>query len=794
MSDLDFAFAWEGGSAVVGPWKDLQVVSFRGKEAVSQLYHYEITLAAKAPAPEVDPHDLVHARATLRIRTLTQPGYKVVHGVVTQAEELYPFPGGMTYRVVLEPTLVRAAHRRRCRIFLEKTTRQIIETVLQDDPSLTLAQGATVDPDDGNMAEYAPAKERFTWRVTDTSRLDQIAARPYCVQYNESDLAFVQRLLEAEGIAYHVENGDGTSLLVLSDADGGRARLHPFQPLGVGVDGREITHVKLGARLRPRTVTFADYNWKKPQLSMVTTQGEKQGAELFDYEYPGGYPETPNQGAPLAKAALERFQTEADYAVLDGKARLLSAGSVFLLEHAKTRYEGEYLVTELESRGEQHGILPNDPGVGTENPFNVRLECARRGKNGQVAESGFRPARRTPRPRIVGSQTAFVTAEPSAPGAEINVGGPPDNEIGCVRLRFHWDKDEARLAKEPSSTWVRVSQVFAGGGQGGVWHPRVGVEVIVEFEEGDPDRPLVTGRVYNGANRPPPGPATYSTLKSFTSPGNGKYNEFAFEDAAGNEAITLHAARDWNSSVGRNRSENVGLSSSSTVAMDRTEATGNNRTASVGSNNTECVGQNEMITVGNNQTLSVGLNQTQTIGLNHTMIVGGNQAITVAGGQTTSVAGNASSTVEGSSDATVQGSQATSISGDHTITVGGQQSLVASGAQALHSSASQAVSAPTQTFAADGMQALNSSTQQTTTATHVVDASGSSTLTSPTVTVNSATLTLNGDGSVTIKGGSITIQGGTIGVKGGSVSVNGAPVTVNGGGLINMAAGLIKLN
>src|SRR5262249_2717715 len=206
MSTSDFKFAWEHASAPDGPWAHLHVVRFEGREQLSALYRYELTLLARAPAAEIDPHDLVGARATLRIATLTLPAYKLVHGVLVEAEEIAPVPEGMLYRTVLMPPLVRASHRTRCRIFLEKTTRQISEAGLQADPNLTLDPAASVVDDAGDLASFEPAAEKFTWRMADPSRLDDVRVRPYCVQYNESDLAFVARLLEEDGLSYHVEN------------------------------------------------------------------------------------------------------------------------------------------------------------------------------------------------------------------------------------------------------------------------------------------------------------------------------------------------------------------------------------------------------------------------------------------------------------------------------------------------------------------------------------------------------------------------------------------------------------
>lgn len=269
MTTHDFAFAWEHADRFDNPWAHLQVIRFVGHEEISALYHYEITLLAKLPVPEADPHALIGARATLRIATLTRPAFKLVHGVVVEVEEIAELPEGMLYRIVLMPPLVRARHRTRCRIFLDKTTRQIVEAVLMGDPNLTSEDGAMVDEVEGSTAKFNPAMERFCWRITDPSRLDDVRARPYCVQYNESDFAFVSRLLEEEGISYHIENGAGVCLLVLSDADSGKARLEPFVPLKKSVEGRDVSALKLGARMRETAVRLSDYDWRKPALDLT---------------------------------------------------------------------------------------------------------------------------------------------------------------------------------------------------------------------------------------------------------------------------------------------------------------------------------------------------------------------------------------------------------------------------------------------------------------------------------------------------------------------------------------------
>ena len=811
MQDTEFTFACED---LADPSNQLRVIRFHGREAISSLYRYEIVLLAKSSAPEIDPHDLIQRRATLRMVTRTAPAYRVVHGIITEAEELHPVNEGMLYRVTIEPPLVRASHRKRSRIFLEKTLRQILRAVLEGDPNLLYADGASVEADDGDTG-FAPAAEAFTFRVADISRLDSVAARPYVVQYSESDFAFISRLLEEEGISYHFENGHEKCLLVLSDQDHGKARLDPFLPLAGDVAHREVTSIQLGSRLRPTAVFLDDYNWRKPALDMLAEKREaaRAGQDLFDYSYPGGYADTPTQGAPLATARLERYDVEAEYAVVRSRARPLFAGAIFRLDHAKNHYDGEYLVTRLEARGHQEGGM-SQGDAHAEGPYTATLECARRGRNGAAAESHFRPAQGTPKPRILGSQTAFVTADPSSQGAEINVGGPEGGEIGCVRLRFHWDREERRLAKEPSSCWVRVSQVFAGIGQGAVFHPRVGAEAIVDFIDGDPDRPIITGRVYNGANLPPSGPSspTKSTMKTFTSPQDGKFNEFSFEDKPGAEEVKIHAARDWNSDVGNNRSENVAVDSSSSAGSNRSESTGSDRSTSVGANNTESIAANESIAVGANQSLAVGANQSAAIGANQTLLVGANQsmaigsnqdvsvgadqAVSIGGSATTSIGSDSATSIGASSSTTIGAASSTTIGGGQSTVVTGADTFTATGPQTLHSDAMQTVTAPTQTLSADGEQTLNSMIHAVNAGVMASRKAGALAATEAPVTIitGDAVLVLTGPITV-INGGMISINGsGTVAINGGTVDVTAGGVSVNGGGKIDMQAGIIKLN
>jgi type VI secretion system secreted protein VgrG len=802
MLHPDFDFSWEHAASPDGPWAHLSVVRFRGREELSALYRYDLVLLARGAAAEVDPHDLVGARATLRIATLTTPAHKLVHGVVVEAEELGLVPEGMLYRAVLMPPLVRARHRTRSRIFLEKTMRQIVEAVLLGDPELVLDPAAVVEDDLGLTSTFAPAAEKLSWRVADPSRLDDPRVRGYCVQYDESDLAFVARILEEEGLSYHVENGTGLCLLVISDGDEGKARLDPFDPIGPGVPARHVGALKLGARLREKTVRLADYDWRKPALDLgAEAKGERE--DLFEHRWPGGYGDDKALGEPLARARLDRFHVEASFATGEGQCRVLGAGSVFRLAHERDRYEGEYLVTKLDVRGEQGGVATVQAHAASDVPFACSFECARRGRGAVAEASRFRPARVTPRPRIVGTQTAVVTDEPSSKGAEIHVGGPPGAEIGCARLRFHWDRDATRLAKEPSSCWVRVSQTFAGQGEGAMWHPRVGCEVIVDFLDGDPDRPIVTGRVYNGQNRPPgpaSGAATVSLFKSFSSPGGAVNNSFGFDDTAGSEQVAMNAGKDWNSTVGHDRNETIANDSTSSVSVDRTESTGSNRSTSVGSNNAETVGADESVAVTANQTISVGSNQTVGVGANQAITVGADRTDAVGANQTTTVGADDKLTVAANQTVGIGANQKVSVGANLEQSVGGTRTVSVTGvsAETVTSARTVTVTGPmTHTVTGPATLAASADVKQTAgagyeigsgAATKVIAGTEMTLTAGAAMKVQGADVTINAAGSITLSAGGSTIK-----IGGGGIEINGGAVKVAGGS-VDVTGGVVNIN
>lgn len=784
----DFTFHWDGGS---NEWGDLFVVRFDLDERISAPFEARILLQSHDPEAALDPYDLVQKLGTLRILTRVVPAVRCLHGIIASAEDRGPTRIGALYEIVLQPPVVRAMHRKRSRIFLEKTTKEIVEAVLTGDPKLSGAD-PKAEPLDHLTDPFCVPEEHFAWRVKDPTRIEDVKARPFVVQYEESDFAFISRLLEAEGISYHFEHTEKAVVFVMTDHDEGRQKLDPREPLGPSILGRHLERVRVGARMRPSRVTLVEYNWTKPKLDM-RAESDASESDLFVQSYPGAYVESPDHGAPLAKAKLERFLTEARWATAEGSTRVLGAGSVFTLEHSVARYSGEFLVSHARSIGVSAGELTADQTDVVQlplgEPFRVEVELVRRGSADRVEESKFRPAIETPKPRILSTQTATVTDEPSTRGAEIHVGGPEGNENGSVRLRFHWDTDTARHDKEPTSCWVRVSQVFAGAGGGAVFHPRVGTEVIVSYDDGDPDRPIVVGRVYNGiqpASAEGKGAATVSTLKSLASPGGKVFNELSFDDTAGKEKVSLTAGKDWNSEVGNDRTEHVTNNSGSTVDVDRSEDTGANRKTSVGADNSETVSGSETVSITGSQTMNVGVDQNVGVGANQTTGVGGSRGISVGASQHVSIASTHSVSVGASETYTVGATQDVTVGAVKTESIGAALNL--------------SVGA-TMTVAVGAIHSRSAPVDITNSPSHIVNSTETAINASAKALIQSALIELLAGGEVTIQaatvnvaaGGELNLSGGTVNIKGGSVSVEGGAVKI-AGGVTDITGGVVGVN
>jgi type VI secretion system secreted protein VgrG len=430
--------------------------------------------------------------------------------------------------------------------------------------------------------------------------------REYCVQYQESALAFVSRLCEDEGIYGFVEpNADAGETLVFADDSTTAAPMTgdpelPLRPRSAMVEsGDAIYALRERERVRSGKFVLRDFDFKRPKLDMTATAEAKERATLEVYDYPGGYFE-PSEGQRLAAVRLEEEQVERRTLEIEGVCARLAVGHTITIADA-AEADGEYFVFSVAHSYAHQGGSPRYVARARLVPKAVR----------------YRPPRLTPLPLIEGPQTATVVAPAGLPTETIHT----DEHARC-KVRFHWDR--SGVTDDKASCWMRVSQLQTSGS---MVLPRLDWEVVVEFLEGNPDRPIVTGRLYNGVFMPPyalPEGKTRTAIKTASSPGGGGSNEIRLEDKAGSEEIMMHAQYDMKVVVANN--------SKRTIGNNETVVVGNNSSSQVGGNQTTKITKGTQSTVGGDQTVSVGGNRKVEVNA----VTG----LTAHGSSSTSVGGN----------------------------------------------------------------------------------------------------------------------------------------------------------
>jgi type VI secretion system secreted protein VgrG len=435
--------------------------------------------------------------------------------------------------------------------------------------------------------------------------------RDYCVQYRETDFNFLSRLMEEEGIHYFFEHEEGKHTLVLADSPQANAPC-PGQEIaryqmsaGGWLEEDVIGGLERSQEIRPAKHTLNDFNFEAPNTDLtvnVPTRLTLGPGEREIYDYPGLYAKK-EAGDRLARIRMEEDEARITTVVGQSNCRAFTSGYRFRLAFF---YRGdmnnkEYVLTSLDHQAEQAWE------DNAELAYHNRFACI-------PHEVPYRPLRKTSRPVVHGTQTAIVVGPA---GEEIHT-----DEHGRVKVQFHWDREGKK--DENSSCWIRVSQVWAGAGWGGICIPRIGQEVIVDFLEGDPDRPIITGRVYHGVNKPPyelPKGKVISGLKSDSTPGGGGYNEMAMDDTKGTEKITIHAQYDMNTTVEHDQTNTVKNNRSTKVVVDDTLNVDANRTVHVKAKLTETVdtGQEVTVSAGYKETISGGATSDISGGLTRTV-------------------------------------------------------------------------------------------------------------------------------------------------------------------------------
>ena len=552
---------------------DFKVLEFQGREAISQPYRFDLELVSERP--DLDLESLLHRPAFLAFA----PDGSGIHGLVHQAAQGESGQRLTRYRLMLVPQLAYLAHRTNQRIFQHLSVPQIVAQVLEEHGIQADAYRFQLGP-----VIYPP--------------------REYCVQYDETDLHFLQRLCEEEGIHYHFQHSTAGHVLVFGDDQTVFPKLTATayqQDSGLVADQPVIK--RFGLRLETRTsrVTRRDYDFEKPRLSMEAAFHSDFQPDLEDYDYPGRFTERA-RGKHLSQRALERHRH--DYELAEGESdqpQLASGHFLPLGEHPRSDWNQLWLLTEVLHEGKQPQVLEEsvtnhvDNGDGFVQGYRNRFSAT-------PWDIPYRPALSHPKPKVLGSQTAVVTGPA---GEEIHC-----DEYGRVKVQFHWDREGQ--ADDKTSCWLRVSSSWAGDRYGGIAIPRVGMEVLVTFLEGDPDQPLVTGCLYHKEHQVPydlPANKTRTVFKTLSSPGGGGYNELRIEDRKGAEQIYLHAQRDWDENIEHDQKIRVGHERHDTVeANSYSEFKAEEHRTTHADRRTE-IRANDHLTVGNSQHLKIGTGQ-----------------------------------------------------------------------------------------------------------------------------------------------------------------------------------------
>jgi type VI secretion system secreted protein VgrG len=558
------ATGWQFTLALPGV-EDVAVIDFTHREQLSAPFELSVRFASRDG--HLSATDILDREATL---TIWQDGeaLRTVHGIVSEFARGDRGHRRTFYRVKIQPALWRFGLRHNSRIFQDVSPLTVLNTLCDKHGLTDIAFAATREPE----------------------------TREYCVQYRETDLAFVERLAAEEGLFYFHEffetdgeaggekSNSAAHRLVFADAP--QVLTHLGERSYHGRAGgtpprRHVRKLQQFARVAPTSVTLKDYSFKRPAYSQLQdhlADGLEEHAQRVDYEhydYPGRYKRDAS-GEAFTRIRLEALRQDASTASAESDLPELAPGVRFsLTDHDLSDLNRDWQVLGVVHHGKQPQALEEDGILQGDEQNDVQGEGGgmTRYHNELVlmpAEMAWRPEP-NPRPRVDGPQVAFVVGPD---GEEIHC-----DEYGRVKVQFPWDRyaepntagAEGEAAERGASAWLRVSQDWAGGGYGSLAIPRIGHEVIVSYLEGDPDQPLITGRVYNAVNTPPyelPAHKTRTVIRTQSHQAEG-FNELRFEDEAGEEQIWLHAQKDLELLTNNNRTEEIGNDSHLTVHRHR---------------------------------------------------------------------------------------------------------------------------------------------------------------------------------------------------------------------------------
>ena len=661
----------------------LLIKSMTGTEQLGRPFQYELVLLSENH--ENDYRDIIGQSVTVSVDKKSG-GQRCFNGFVSRFAQTRFESELVEYQATVVPWLWFLTRTSDCRIFQNLTVPEIIAQVFRD-------YGFT-QFEDRLHGEYIP--------------------REYCVQYRETSFNFVSRLMEQEGIYYFFEHKAGGHTLVLCDSISSHLEFPGYEELTYrprqerSTDQERLWSLVVQHEIQPGTWALNDFDFQNPKKNLLTNavvDHSHAAAKYERFDYPGLYQEF-RDGERYSRVRLEEQQVGYETYRGEGDARGICTGARFTLKgHPREDFGHEYLTIGTQYRIESDAFESLEE-ADHQFVFEASLMAI-------DSSQPFRPARTTPQPVVQGPQTAIVVGPP---GEEIHT-----DSFGRVRVQFHWDRYSK--ADQTSSCWVRVAQVWAGRKWGSIYTPRIGQEVIVDFLEGDPDRPIVTGRVYNGDHMPPyelPAQATLSTLKSLSSKGGGGFNEIRFEDKKSEEQLFIHAERNLDLRVKADAKETV------------------------------CGGYN--LIVGGGKLESVEKDRQTTLKANEIVKITGDEQVTILGNRIAAVSGNDDLKLKGDQRYQIDGGQHATVNGDYNLKVAGKLSQKAGGG--IHQQSGGAIALDGGSIHINGGQTV------------VIEAG--------------ASLTLKAGGSfVNISGGGVFASGPIVGLNSGGAAGSGSGCSPN---------------
>jgi type VI secretion system secreted protein VgrG len=570
----------------------LVLTQMQASEGLSELF--EVSVEALSETEDFDFNQLIGQACTVTLENI-HGAKRYFNGILTAAEWHGEAEAAHRYRLTLRPWLWLLGKTSDCRIFHKKPVPDIMRKVFSD-----------------------RGFQAFRFATTQT-----YPPMDYCVQYRETDLNFVQRLMEQFGIYYFFEHADGRHTLVLADAKSSHKPVEQLATLQYEPQNPNERHQRQsvsfwvsGRRFRSGKVALNDYNFETPTANLLAQKPMPEGHThdaMESYDYPGRFPVLA-EGEDLARARVEAERATDRRRSGSGVAGSLVPGGLVKLEgHPRGSENVEYLVVRCRHTFRTESYRSG--AASDERPYSGSYEFL-------PSDRRFRPPVVTPKPIVYGPQTAVVTGKK---GEEIDV-----DKYGRILVRFHWDREKGQSCR------VRVAQIWSGNKWGGQVIPRIGQEVVVEFLEGDPDRPLVTGTVYNADNMPPyelPDKMTLAGVKSNSTKGGGGYNEFVFDDKKNSELIRMHGEKDHEVVIRNSQSVEIGE-----VFVPPMGSPSRKHVIKSGDDSLTVAAGNQDVTIAQKQDLKIGMMRQTTVGISDTLTVGASLA-TTAGASVSTTAG-----------------------------------------------------------------------------------------------------------------------------------------------------------